>query len=152
MATQSRTGCGSVRCSWGPVACSVDTLLCECATTSSQMYPEGPQVCICPPLSYASDFTEKPICLSSSQAYRSNKRETNDRHGKERERGGERAGRWRSNRERRACSVDGQMHTRDRVEKKMPSVSEENYHHGNDLPDTSTLTSAVILGRSARGG
>lgn len=85
MATQSRTGCGSVRCSWGPVAGSVDTLLCECATTRSQMYPEGPQVCICPPLSYASDFTEKPICLSSSQAYRSNKRETNDRHGKERE-------------------------------------------------------------------
>lgn len=37
---------------------------------------------------------------------------------------------------------------------KMPSVSEleENYHHGNDLPDTSTLTSAVILERSVRDG
>lgn len=37
---------------------------------------------------------------------------------------------------------------------KMPSVSEleENYHHGNDFPDTSTLTSAVILERSVRDG
>lgn len=36
----------------------------------------------------------------------------------------------------------------------MSSVSElvENYHHGNDLSDTSTLTSAVILERSGRGG
>lgn len=36
----------------------------------------------------------------------------------------------------------------------MSSVSElvENYHHGNDLSGTSTLTSAVILERSGRGG
>ena len=51
------------------------------------------------------------------------------------------------------CSIVGQMHTLDCVEE-MPSVSrlEENYHHGNDLADTSTLTSAVILERSACGG
>lgn len=27
----------------------------------------------------------------------------------------------------------------------------ENYHHGNDLPDTSTLTSVLTLERSAGG-
>ena len=55
--------------------------------------------------------------------------------------------------EKTECSIVGQMHPLDCVEE-MPSVSrlEENYHHGNDLADTSTLTSAVILERSACGG
>lgn len=32
------------------------------------------------------------------------------------------------------------------------SEQEENYHHGNDLPDTSTPTSALTHGRSGAGG
>lgn len=61
------------------------------------MYPEGLRVCMCPPLSCASDFMEKPTCLSS--VGQTGKKEMTGREKRERERGGARAWGWRSDRE-----------------------------------------------------